>query len=123
MNLISLDLGDKRVGVAISRSGIIAEPLITLNFDQDFYLNLKKICRREEVKKIIIGLPKSLLGKESSQGGKIKKVAKKIQKLRFSVEFIDESYTTKMAEERRAKDVDQEAAVIILQDYLDRRGN
>ena len=123
MTLISLDLGDKRVGVAISRSGIICEPLTTVDFDQDFYLNLKKICRREEVKKIIVGLPESLSDKKSGQEKKIRSTAKKIQELGFKVEFIDESYTTKMAEERRAKDVDQEAAVIILQDYLDRGGN
>ena len=123
MTLISLDLGDKRVGVAISRSGIICEPLTTIDFDQDFYLNLKKICQKEEVKKIIVGLPKSLSGQENDQEKKIRSIAKKIQKLGFQIEFVDESYTTKMAEERRAKDVDQEAAVIILQDYLDRRGN
>lgn len=121
MNLISLDLGDKRVGMAISRSGIIAEPLITLNFGQDFYLNLKKICRREEVKKIIVGLPKRFSGQESDQEKKIRSIGGKIQKLGFEVEFVDESYTTKMAEERRASDVDQEAAVIILEDYLARK--
>ncbi len=123
MSLLSLDLGDKRVGVAISRSGIIAEPLVTLNFDKNFFGELKNICQKEEVKKIIVGLPKSLSGEESEQEKKIRSIAKKIQGLGCQVEFMDESYTTKMAEERRAKDVDQEAAVIILQDYLDRRGN
>ena len=118
MSLISLDLGDKRVGVAVSRSGIICEPLVTLNFDQDFYLNLKKICHEEEAEKIIIGLPKRFLGQESGPEKKIRSIAKKIQGLGFEIEFMDESYTTKMAEERGSKDIDQEAAVIILEDYL-----
>ena len=120
MSLIGLDLGEKRVGVAISRSGIIAEPLTTLNFDDNFFRELKNICQEEEAEKIIIGLPKSLSGKENAQEQKIRKTAKDIEKkMGTSVELIDESFTSKMAEERKAKDIDQEAAVIILQDYLD----
>jgi len=119
MPLLSLDLGEKRVGVAISRSKILAEPLATLNFDQNFFNQLGRICQEEKIEKIIIGLPKSFGEKESEQEKKIKRFAQEIKnKLKIKIDFIDESFTTKIAEERRAEDIDQEAAVIILEDYL-----
>ena len=119
MPLLSLDLGEKRVGVAISRSKILAEPLATLNFDQNFFNQLGRICQEEKIEKIIIGLPKSFGEKESEQEKKIKRFAQEIKnKLKIKIDFIDESFTTKIAEDRRAEDVDQEAAVIILEDYL-----
>lgn len=122
MAILALDLGEKRVGVAISRSGIIAEPLLTLNFGQNFFKELKKVCRREEIEKIMVGLPKSLGGQRNKQEEKIRKIAEKIgKKVKLEVELIDESYTSKIAGGRGAEDIDQEAAVIILQDYLDRK--
>jgi putative Holliday junction resolvase len=120
MSLIGLDLGEKRVGVAISRSGIIAEPLTTLNFDDNFLGELKNICQEEEAEKIIIGLPKSLSGKENAQEQKIKKIAKDIEeKMGTSVELIDESFTSKIAQDRLGRNkVDEEAATIILESYI-----
>ena len=119
MSLLTLDLGEKRVGVAISRSEIIAEPLKTLNFDQDFYQELKNICQQESVEKIVVGLPKSLSGEINQQEKRIREIAAKIAKAtKLKTELFDESFSSKMAEERGALDVDQEAAVIILEGYL-----
>lgn len=110
------------MGVAISRSGIIAEPLTTLNFDDNFFEELKNICQEEEVEKIVIGLPKSLSGKKNAQEQKIRKIAKNIEeKMETAIELIDESFTSRIAQERKADDIDQEAAVVILQDYLDKK--
>lgn len=121
MAILSLDLGEKRVGVAISRSGIVAEPLMTLEFDSDFFKKLKEICEVRGVEKIIIGLPKSLGGGVSEQERRTKLMAKKIkEETKKEIEFIDERFTTKMAKERVKKDrVDEESAVIVLQSYLD----
>ncbi len=120
MSLLALDLGEKRVGIAISTSNIIAQPLVTLKVDDNFYPRLKKICLEEKVEKLIIGLPKSLRGKNNLQERKTKRFASFIKKeVGLPMVFVDERYTTKMAEERKARDPDQEAAVIILQDYLD----
>ncbi|MCJ7804171.1 Holliday junction resolvase RuvX [Patescibacteria group bacterium] len=120
MSLIGLDLGEKRVGVAISRSGIIAEPLTTLNFDDNFFEELKNICQEEEVEKIVIGLPKSLSGKKNAQEQKIRKIAKDIgKKMETAIELIDESFTSKIAQDRLGRNkVDEEAATIILESYL-----
>lgn len=122
MSFLALDLGEKRIGIAISRSGLIAEPLLTLDNSQDFISRLKDICQEEEVKKIIVGLPKSLSGESNEQIRKTKETAKKIKReLKMPIEFVDESFTSKMAEERFGRErIDEEAAVIILQDYLDK---
>ena len=120
MSLISLDLGEKRVGVAISRSNIIAEPYSTLEYDEKFLDKLGLLCREEKVTKIIVGLPKSLSGQINKQEEKIRQIALEIKnKLKTEIEFIDESFTTKMAESRgKNLNIDEEAAVIILEDYL-----
>ncbi|MBU2595605.1 Holliday junction resolvase RuvX [Patescibacteria group bacterium] len=124
MSFLALDLGEKRVGVAISRSKILAEPLSTISFNRDFYQELEAICLIEKVEKIIIGLPKSFGDEENNQEKKIRRTADLIRKkLKIKIEFIDESFSTKIAQERKAEDVDQEAAVIILEDYIDSRGN
>lgn len=120
MPLLALDLGEKRVGVAISKSKIIAEPLTTLDYDENFLAKLKDLCREEEIKKIIIGLPKSLSGQENDQERKIRNIAQEIKnELAIKIVLVDESFTTKIAETKDKKGrVDEEAAVIILEDYL-----
>lgn len=120
MTLIALDLGEKRVGVAISRSGIIAEPLLVLSFGDKFLEELRNICEKEKVKKIIVGLPRSLSGKKNRQEEKIRSIAQEIEKeMKIKIELIDESFTSKIAQSRfKGKDVDQEAACLILESYL-----
>jgi putative Holliday junction resolvase len=120
MSLISLDLGEKKVGIAISRSGIIAEPLTTLDVNDNFFQELKTICLKEDVNKIIIGLPRSLHGKRNIQENKIRAMADKIKNdTKIEVELVDETYTTKMAKERFDQErIDEEAACIILESYL-----
>lgn len=122
MTILALDLGEKRVGAALSESGIIAKPYKTLDFDDNFFKKLKEICRAENISKIIVGLPKSLRGRVNDQERKTRRLAQKIgQETKIKVELFDESFSTKMAQERKASDLDQEAATIILQDYLDKQ--
>jgi len=119
MPILALDLGEKKVGVAISKSKIIAEPLLTLDFNDDFFSKLGDLCRREGIKKIIVGLPKNFSSSDNKQEREIKEMAKKIKnKLKIKIELIDESFTTSIARERGTSDLHQEAAVIILEDYL-----
>lgn len=122
MSILGLDLGEKRVGVAISRSGIIAEPYQLMEYDNNFLQELKKICRKEGVDKIIIGLPRSLSGDVNSQEKKIRAIAEEIKdELEIGIDLIDESYSTKIAQSRFGPRVDdKEAAVVILEGYLNK---
>lgn len=127
--ILALDIGTKRVGIAISdESNLLSLPYKTVA-SEDLVEELKKICRVEGVSKIVIGLPRGMDGTIGSEARKIKGEANKIKKiLNLEVVFLDETATSLKAEDRLKKKkidirkhkdlVDLESAVIILEDYL-----
>lgn len=125
---LGLDFGSSKIGLAIADEETkMAFAFDTLKNDNKFLKNLKEIVSCENVKKIIIGMTAH---EKNSQGTEEKRVfAEKIRKdLRLEVEFQEEMFTTKMAQEniklRGGKNIaqfdDQEAARIILQSWLDK---
>lgn len=133
--LLGLDVGDVRIGVAISDVlGSGAHPLCTLtrtNRQRDITA-IGDLVSIHEVERIIIGLPISLDGTLGPQAEKVQKFGNRLsQGLDIPVEFCDERFTTSEAEEildkvdvdpkDRKKIVDQVSAVLILDEYL--RGN
>jgi len=124
VNLLALDPGRKRVGIAVSH-GIMAEALTVLEFDsknlESFVFNLNKIIEGQKIDKIIVGLPLGKEGSETDQTRFSEEFAVKLKKsIDLPFEMIEESYSTTSASERTAKkeDVDSEAAKIILEQYL-----
>ena len=66
--ILSLDVGDKRVGVAIaSVVARLARPLLTLPRDDNLVAGLQKIVKEEDVQRIVIGLPRGLDGQHTAQ--------------------------------------------------------
>ena len=136
MTILSLDIGAKRIGVAISH-GIIAEALQTLNYDEkkpDIFLNaLKKTVTEQKAEKIIVGLPFGRNQKETVQSRDIREITKKIEaEIDVKTEFVEESYSTadalrqmqELAQDRKnlkKMDKDSESARIILEQYLNSR--
>jgi putative Holliday junction resolvase len=135
--LLGLDVGEKRVGVAIcDESRTLARPLLTLkraSKPEDF-ARLAAMCREHAIEKVIVGLPKTLRGEEGPQARRVRRYAIELQAaLNLPIDFWDERYSSVDAQERlasashkaRAKgDIDSAAAAIILQEYLDAlRGN
>ena len=139
MRILALDIGDKRIGVAISDElGVTARGLSTIERisyknDTDAVIG---IVREHQVACIVAGLPLNLDGSDSVQTVKTREFTKKLaDKLRsnglasVSVELHDERFTTKIAENvlieadlsrKRRKDIiDKQAAVVILQSWLD----
>lgn len=139
MRIISLDVGDKTVGVAVSDELLItAQGLSTLE-----RTGIKKDTGRilELVKEygcsaVVIGLPLNLDGSDSVQTEKVREFASALKnKLRSNalenvdIVFQDERFTTSIAErvlieadmsrKKRKTVIDKQAAVIILQSYLD----
>lgn len=134
--LLGLDIGDTRVGVAISDElGVAAHPLCTLtrkNRKVDLIV-ISDIVSIHEVERVIIGLPISLDGSLGTQAEKVQRFAKRLgHVIDVPIEFQDEGFTTAEAEEilrELGKDdreqrelIDEVAAVIILNDYLKRAG-
>ena len=130
--LLGLDIGDIRIGVALSDElGVAAHPLCTLtrkNRKVDL-IAISDLVSIHKVERVIIGLPISLDGSIGPQAEKIQKFAKRLAHvIDIPIEFQDERFTTAEAEEilrSLNKDteeqkalIDEVAAVIILTDYL-----
>ena len=130
--LLGLDVGDTRIGVAISDAlGVAAHPLCTLtrkNRKVDL-IAISDLVTIHEVERVVIGLPISLDGSIGTQAEKIQKFAKRLAHvLDIPIDFQDERFTTAEAEEvlrELNKDakvqkelIDEVAAVLILRDYL-----
>lgn len=127
-SVLGLDIGEKRIGVAIAEPPIfIAHPIETLNATEDVSAQLAKIIQDRDVDKVVVGLPRNLSGDETTQSTAVKDLTAKLN-IPDGVEVVwqDESLTSVKAEEEleaRGKpfekgDVDALAATYILEDYL-----
>ena len=139
MRCLGLDLGSKTLGVAVSDyTGTIASVLTTLRFDEDNYDSLieplSKIIKDENIEKIVLGFPKNM-NNTIGERAEITLEFKKMLEDAFDIEVImeDERLTSvisnkvlieaDMSRKKRKKKVDGIAAVLILQSYLDRKGD
>ena len=122
MTILSIDYGQKWMGLAISDDERkLAFPYKTLENNSKFFSILNKIIKKEEVYKIIIGLPLNKKMKPTAQTTEVENWAEKlITKVEVSLDFENEIFTSKEAEKSNAKNVHSAAAAIILQSYLDK---
>ena len=128
LNLVGLDVGEKRIGVAISSNNVrIASPLETIEVDGNEIKSIEDLVKKEDISIIVIGYPRNQSGEATKQTQYIKDFVKKLNYLSVSIVFQDESMTSVLAEERlknhnkpyEKKDIDAMAATIILQDYIE----
>jgi len=127
VTLLALDLGKKRVGVAISH-GILAEAFLTLDFDEEnkpnFFSRLEKIIEEQKVDKVILGIPLGRDMQKTDQTHWTEGMMQEIRKeLSIPVESVDEAYSTVAAEEKVNKvdgkvGIDAKAAKVILEQFL-----
>lgn len=128
---MALDVGTRRIGVALADSGIkIAVPFDTIVVDDDNHTEIEtinEIITREKVDILVIGLPRNQSGEETSQSVYTKKFAENFEMSVDEIVFQDESLTSVQAENLLKSykkpyskgDIDMNAAAIILQDYLE----
>jgi putative Holliday junction resolvase len=137
MRILALDVGERRVGVAISDpTGALARPLQVLergSREEDF-ATIADLVAEHDVGLVVVGMPFSLDGTEGPQARRIASYAEGMaDHLPIEVILWDERFTTAEAEEilrqsrsekkrRRARssgELDAIAAAVILQSYLD----
>jgi len=138
MRILGLDLGEKNIGVAVSdQLGWTAQGLESIRSKGKVEADLDRIAsvvQEYEVEKIIIGLPRNMDGSYGPQARKALKFAELIKnRLGLPVETWDERLSTVAAQrllieadvsrKKRRSVVDQMAASIILQGYLDSRSH
>lgn len=129
--IIGLDIGKKRIGISISDiMGLIAHPVETIQREPESLAieKIKKICKENNVKKIVAGLPKNMNNTIGEQAQDCIDFANNF-KDEYEIIFEDERLTSKQAEyilaqtgRKYTKDkklVDLKSACIILQQYLD----
>ena len=136
MRALGVDLGEKRIGIAVSDSnGKVATPLQVIIRSKSNKQDHKKICElvdEWEVDIVVVGMPYSLNG---SKGLAAKTVEKEVKELSSALEVPvatqDERLTTVTAakelaiqgldSKKQRKVIDQVAASVILQSWLDNR--
>ena len=130
--IVCLDIGDVRIGVAVSDpTGTIASPVEVIRrvgWGPDTQ-KIRAICDRYQTDRILSGLPLNMDGSEGFQAQKVRSFCEQLKKAGLRVTFQDERLSTVWAErtlmesgvrrENRKEFVDQVAAVVILQGYLD----
>jgi putative Holliday junction resolvase len=134
MRILGLDVGDRRIGVALSDpEGILAQALTVLERKSEAadIEVLASLVEKYEVEGIVVGMPLSLDSSIGKQAEKVLSFSKKLsQRVAIPVETWDERLST-VATERLLRDANMKrgerkkhrdaiAAAIILQGYLER---
>jgi putative Holliday junction resolvase len=131
--IIALDVGSKRIGVAITDPlGITAQGLDTIqrqNKRRDMEA-LEQVLKKYDVREIVVGLPLRLSGAEGTQSGKMRLFADDLRAhLGLTVHLWDERWTsteanrllreTDLSIKKRGQAVDRMAAILILQSWME----
>jgi putative Holliday junction resolvase len=136
VRVLGLDLGSKRIGVAVSdRSGTIATPLTVLTRGRsrrEDHERIAALVREEEAECVVVGLPHSLSGRDGPAARAARaEITALASVVGVPVETYDERFTTVTANRALAEGgvrgaarrsvVDKVAAAVILQSWLDAR--
>jgi putative Holliday junction resolvase len=135
--VIALDVGSRRIGVAVTDPlGITAQGLDTIqrqNKRHD-YEALRQVIEKYEVREIVVGLPLRLSGAEGTQSDKMRLFAADLQAhFGVTVHLWDERWTSTQANrllretdlsiKKRGQAVDRMAAILILQSWMEAQGS
>ena len=133
MRVLGLDVGDARIGLALSDPiGMLASPYGFVERGPSDLTDIVGVAEENEVAEIIVGLPLSMSGDSGSQAGKVREFIRELRsQTDLPVKTVDERLSTVQAQgmlhqsgRRRRGDrgqLDAAAAAVILQAYLDYR--
>jgi putative Holliday junction resolvase len=134
---LGLDIGTKRIGIAVSDElGVTAQPVMTLETrrkPREDLRSIARLARRYSVAGIVVGNPLHISGEESPRAARVRAFATELGAFSgLPIHFWDERLTSREAHHilyeagrprQLHKDVvDQVAATLILQSFLDEQG-
>jgi len=133
MRILALDHGTKRIGVAVSDElKMLAQPLEFIPAEpfSDFLIRLKELLEEKQVELVLVGMPRNMNGSYGPAALKVEEfVAVLSRAITVPIKTWDERLTSAQANryliegnvrrEKRKQKVDQMAAAILLQSYLD----
>ena len=138
MRYLGLDLGSKTLGMALSDAfGLIASPYQVIRHNENYeqlLSEVKRVVEEKNVQEIVLGLPKNMNNTIGEKGNLSLLFKSQLEDLlKIPVHLQDERLTTVEAQKillkqdasrkKRKQVTDEVAATIILQSYLDRKGN
>ena len=136
MRYLGIDFGSSRIGIAISDElGMLAHPLETVPNDASFLSRLRKIVLEKGVSRMVVGIPRNMDGSYGPAAEKAKLFLSELKSEFTGVRLIawDERLTTMEAQrllhaagrdvKKSRPVIDQVAAQVLLQSYLDSVGN
>ena len=140
--IVAFDVGDKRIGVAVTDPlGLTVQPLLTI-YRKTLHADLKsigRILRKHDIKEAVVGHPLHMSGEVSPRARKSEELAAALHaEFGIPVHLVDERLTTWQAHQmldesghvrrtaadrqERKRIIDQVAAVLILEAFLESRG-
>ncbi|MBT3250559.1 MAG: Holliday junction resolvase RuvX [Candidatus Marinimicrobia bacterium] len=131
--MLGIDFGDRRIGIAISDPlKIVASPhsVIDRKKTADYFKEIHTLVQQHGVEKVVVGLPLNMKGVDSPQTLKVRDFITQLEnQLGIDVIPVDERLSTKAARGillqkgvksiHQKESIDQIAAAVILQEYLD----
>jgi len=123
-NILGIDYGESKVGVAHAPSGSVAFRLKIIANDKLLFPSLEEIVEKNEIDAIVVGLPLNMDGTLSAQTDNVRKFIDKLKDHLKDIEIL--TYDERLTSVEAGKNIspgeedDQEAARLILQGYLDK---
>lgn len=127
-SIVCLDVGEKRIGVAVADTAVrIAVAYDTIDVDGGELEAIVGVITNEKATIVVLGYPRNQSGEPTAQTRFVEEFSEKLKGIAPRIVFQDESLTSVLAEQRLKSykkpytkgDIDAQAAVIILQDYLE----
>ena len=135
MRVLGLDVGDRRIGLALSDpTGMLASPFGYVERGPSDIADILRVAEENEATEIVVGLPLSMSGDSGTQAGKVRGFIRDLRsRTDLPIKTVDERLSTVQAQGmlqqsgRRLRDrdrgeIDAAAAAVILQAYLDYGG-
>ena len=133
MRILGIDLGEKRIGLAISDPlGFTAQGLETLQVQnkKETLRTLAEVCHKYGVREVVIGLPVNMNGTHGPKAEEVLQLVPEMEKaLNIPVRTLDERLTSRQADrlmvqeglsrQKQKMNSDRMAATLILQNYLE----
>lgn len=121
MKYIGVDIGTKKVGVAVSDDGgTLAFPKETIQYSPRLANALKAYMEKEGAQEVVIGRSLDLDMKPNEVNDIADAVAEELQAYAITVHRENEHFTSMTARQLGSRDIDASAAALILQSFLDR---
>lgn len=130
--ILALDVGERRIGVAVSDPlGITAQGVETIfsKGEKRDIQRIEELSAQYQTRRLVVGLPKSMDGSIGQQAARVMAFARTLEAQGFEIHYQDERLTTAQARrtlleadvsrKKRKESIDMLAAVCILQSYMD----